>query len=567
MRIASHERTTSCWFVVALTIAAARAEGQTGPLKDDVVVAGTTDASKRLTIPVSLRSSPGGASVNFTMVVDTGASKTMVPKSVLDQLGVNLSSWTKQAFSSVNSKFDSLVGPVHELIVGTVKREKFEIGVMPEEGARPGGAASKPADAVGLLGTDFLQHYDFVIDQEFSKLHLLAIRSEDEMWKIVFFWDKDSDLEIPDAGGWREGESKLEKALIKHNPDIIESATFFRTKSDHERSPFAELIASLVNGASRKTGNSLWSRGYRWEFDVDARPFSKVVAPEYGRFTAELLGGGGDSAPLVITPRSGANPSIVDGVFRQPWRVVVNGAPRIQDALSTPGSGHGVAVELLSSTGQPENHKVVVSARPGATMLRMVHVNHLRLRLKNQAFRTKVPGILEKVVTGGGAQDRGTLWADSMRQPIMLLPYSAAMELGGAASETYIIETAKGSGPFFYAVTSDLIPNADKGFSLPPQPGLPQPWKKCVKLSPQTYVEILQERGAPPIAPDMLDKLDFWELRVQRPKAYVILGRRGESYDVRTCALNGADYAARQIAIGVDVSTTWAASQLGEIPK
>jgi len=103
------------------------------------------------------------------LLIDTGASVTIVAPKVLEGLGYNLGG-QKGRFSTANGEVDAPLVGVQSLAVGEQLVSPITVGAI---------ALSRPVEPVdGLLGMDFLQKFEFSLDQRRGVLELRYRRDD-----------------------------------------------------------------------------------------------------------------------------------------------------------------------------------------------------------------------------------------------------------------------------------------------------------------------------------------------------------------------------------------------------
>lgn len=90
------------------------------------------------------------------LLVDTGAAMTAIDAGVLQMAGYSLDA-ERQYFVTANGVVSAPVVTVGSVSLGLAKLSQLSVGALP---------LSMPGDVVGLLGMNFLRHYDFRIDQD-----------------------------------------------------------------------------------------------------------------------------------------------------------------------------------------------------------------------------------------------------------------------------------------------------------------------------------------------------------------------------------------------------------------
>ena len=95
----------------------------------------------------------GGLRVN--LLVDTGAAITAIDRGVLQQAGYDMNV-EQQYFATANGVVAAPVLTIGELSLGEARVGNLSVGAL---------SLNMSGDVVGLLGMNFLRHYDFRIDQ------------------------------------------------------------------------------------------------------------------------------------------------------------------------------------------------------------------------------------------------------------------------------------------------------------------------------------------------------------------------------------------------------------------
>jgi len=102
-----------------------------------------------------------GNSNNLQLLIDTGASITIVTPEVLQQQGIHFQiTGNTRVFNTANGAVRAPVYILDSLTVGDWRVEQVEVGVLELKGMD------------GLLGMNFLKHFRFFIDQHASMLRL-----------------------------------------------------------------------------------------------------------------------------------------------------------------------------------------------------------------------------------------------------------------------------------------------------------------------------------------------------------------------------------------------------------
>lgn len=105
--------------------------------------------------------------VQLQLLIDTGAATTMVDAKVLVAHGYDLRSKPQQLFVTANGVVEAPVLSFDTLSLSTATLSAITVGALPL-------AMSHGVD--GLLGMNFLRHYNFRIDQDRAVLQLTRRR-------------------------------------------------------------------------------------------------------------------------------------------------------------------------------------------------------------------------------------------------------------------------------------------------------------------------------------------------------------------------------------------------------
>lgn len=114
-----------------------------------------TITNNQIIVPVSF--SNGGLEATTQLILDTGATHTVIYRSFASQLNI-LSLATGQSKVASGQSVVSEVGKVDSMKVGPIQARNFPVIIMPFDGP--------PAFFSGLLGMDFLSRVDYVLDYE-----------------------------------------------------------------------------------------------------------------------------------------------------------------------------------------------------------------------------------------------------------------------------------------------------------------------------------------------------------------------------------------------------------------
>ena len=110
---------------------------------------------------VDARPASGG---NIRLLIDTGASMTMLTPDVLEQRGIHYQDTGRTGvFNTANGRVRAPIYKLSSLTVGDWRVNQLEIGVLDLSGG---------SNIDGLLGMNFLRHFQFFIDQNEALLRL-----------------------------------------------------------------------------------------------------------------------------------------------------------------------------------------------------------------------------------------------------------------------------------------------------------------------------------------------------------------------------------------------------------
>ncbi len=101
----------------------------------------------------------------ISLLVDTGAAMTVIDRPVVEAMGYGLNGRPTELFATANGVVDAPVVTLAEFAVGGSAMTYMAIGALPLD---------LPNGVDGLLGMNFLRHYEFRIDQDRSVLQLKA---------------------------------------------------------------------------------------------------------------------------------------------------------------------------------------------------------------------------------------------------------------------------------------------------------------------------------------------------------------------------------------------------------
>ncbi len=107
------------------------------------------------------------ANEHVTLLIDTGAAMTILDASLLDRLGYSLTG-RREYFATAGGAVDAPVVSLQSLRLGDMGIQQIAVGAL---------SMQLPAGIDGLLGMNFLRHFEFRIDQEATMLYLSDRRS------------------------------------------------------------------------------------------------------------------------------------------------------------------------------------------------------------------------------------------------------------------------------------------------------------------------------------------------------------------------------------------------------
>ena len=103
----------------------------------------------------------------INLLIDTGAAMTVLDEGLLQALGYNLNGQRQEFFSTANGVVEAPVISIQQLALGDASMGPLSVGAL---------SLSMPGNIDGLLGMNFLRHYDFRIDQDSQELYLNSER-------------------------------------------------------------------------------------------------------------------------------------------------------------------------------------------------------------------------------------------------------------------------------------------------------------------------------------------------------------------------------------------------------
>ena len=103
----------------------------------------------------------------INLLIDTGAAMTVLDEGLLQALGYNLNGQRQEFFSTANGVVEAPVISIQQLALGDASLGPLSVGAL---------SLSMPGNIDGLLGMNFLSHYDFRIDQDSRELYLNSER-------------------------------------------------------------------------------------------------------------------------------------------------------------------------------------------------------------------------------------------------------------------------------------------------------------------------------------------------------------------------------------------------------
>lgn len=134
-----------------------------GKTPDDLAVLPLTRAGDQFLIRAILDSEQ-----TLTLLIDTGASITVISPAILKRVGYRFDRGTAR-FSTANGVVEAPLVLINTLSLGDVVLEDLMVGALPVD------ASGNAID--GLLGMNFLREFEFSLDQDSAVLRLQSRRS------------------------------------------------------------------------------------------------------------------------------------------------------------------------------------------------------------------------------------------------------------------------------------------------------------------------------------------------------------------------------------------------------
>jgi clan AA aspartic protease (TIGR02281 family) len=123
---------------------------------------GVTIRKNRVYVPVTL--SYHGRPVEATLLLDTGASTTMITTQLADRLGISPAQTVRQHAQVADGRvLETYLAKLDSLSVGPKVKHDMEVNIMPMNGP--------PLGADGLLGMNFLGEFSYHLDRNTQSIN------------------------------------------------------------------------------------------------------------------------------------------------------------------------------------------------------------------------------------------------------------------------------------------------------------------------------------------------------------------------------------------------------------
>lgn len=135
---------------------------ETAPASGDEIVLATQRRGAAHLVTLGLEGLSGGAPMQESMLIDTGADRVVLPVSLISSLGLSPDALQQQQVQTANGTIDARVGRLGAIWVGPKRIEDVEVAFMDDQ--RLGGTS--------LLGMSLLGRFRMTIDDEKNQLTL-----------------------------------------------------------------------------------------------------------------------------------------------------------------------------------------------------------------------------------------------------------------------------------------------------------------------------------------------------------------------------------------------------------
>ncbi|BCU06753.1 retropepsin-like aspartic protease family protein [Allochromatium tepidum] len=136
---------------------------EAAPASGEAIVLATQRRGTAHLVTLGLEGVSGGAPIQESMLIDTGADRVVLPVSLISSLGLAPDALQNQQVQTANGTVDARVGRLGAIWVGPKRVEDVEVAFMDDQ--RLGGTS--------LLGMSLLGRFRMTIDDEKNQLTLL----------------------------------------------------------------------------------------------------------------------------------------------------------------------------------------------------------------------------------------------------------------------------------------------------------------------------------------------------------------------------------------------------------
>jgi aspartyl protease family protein len=136
---------------------------ETAPASGDEIVLATQRRGAAHLVTLGLESASGGAPIQESMLIDTGADRVVLPVSLISTLGLAPAALQQQQVQTANGAVEARVGRLGAVWVGAKRVEDVEVAFIDDQ--RLGGTS--------LLGMSLLGRFRMTIDDEKNQLTLV----------------------------------------------------------------------------------------------------------------------------------------------------------------------------------------------------------------------------------------------------------------------------------------------------------------------------------------------------------------------------------------------------------
>ena len=136
---------------------------ETAPASGDEIVLATQRRGAAHLVTLGLEGLSGGAPMQESMLIDTGADRVVLPISLISTLGLSLDGLQPQPVQTANGAAEARVGRLSAIWVGPKRVEDVEVAFIDDQ--RLGGTS--------LLGMSLLGRFRMTIDDDKNQLTLV----------------------------------------------------------------------------------------------------------------------------------------------------------------------------------------------------------------------------------------------------------------------------------------------------------------------------------------------------------------------------------------------------------